>query len=117
VTDGGEKNNWTMPKITYTEHDDTAHTIDAPNGTSVMQAAVDAGVPGIDADCGGNCACATCHVFVAQDWMAVVGAPGDLEENMLDMLPERESNSRLSCQIPVNDQLDGLVVILPEFQF
>ena len=106
-----------MPKITYIEHDGTSHTVDAATGATVMAAAMDNSVPGIDADCGGNCACATCHVFVSQDWMAVVGKPGDLEENMLDMLPERETNSRLSCQIDVDEQLDGLVVTMPEFQF
>ncbi|MFP6745623.1 MAG: 2Fe-2S iron-sulfur cluster-binding protein [Alphaproteobacteria bacterium] len=106
-----------MAKITYIEHDGTSHTVDAPNGATVMGAAIDNGVPGIDADCGGNCACATCHVFVSEDWLCVVGGPGDLEENMLDMNPERASNSRLACQIDVDEHLDGLVVTLPEFQF
>jgi len=105
-----------MPKITFITHDGTEHEVDADNGASVMNAAIDNLVPGIDADCGGECSCATCHVYVNEDWMAVVGNPADREEEMLDLNPERESNSRLSCQIPVRDELDGLVVRVPEFQ-
>jgi 2Fe-2S ferredoxin len=105
-----------MPKITYIEHDGTEHVVDATTGQSVMAAAVDNGVPGIDADCGGECSCATCHVVVAGDWMAKVGQPDDREEAMLDLNPERESNSRLSCQVAVTDELDGLTVNVPEFQ-
>ncbi len=106
-----------MPKITYIEHDGTEHVVDAAVGTTVMNAALDNLVPGIDADCGGECSCATCHVMVKEDWMAKVGQPGETEESMLDLNPERVANSRLSCQIPVTDELDGLVVQLPEFQF
>jgi len=106
-----------MPKITYIEHDGTEHTVDAAVGTTVMNAALDNLVPGIDADCGGECSCATCHVMVAEQWMSKVGQPGEAEESMLDLNPERQSNSRLSCQIPVTEELDGLVVQLPEFQF
>ena len=106
-----------MPKITYIEHDGTVHDVDAAVGTTVMNAALDNLVPGIDADCGGECSCATCHVMVAEDWMPKVGQPSEAEESMLDLNPERQSNSRLSCQIPVTDELDGLVVQLPEFQF
>jgi len=106
-----------MPKITYIEHNGTVHNVDADVGTTVMNAALDNLVPGIDADCGGECSCATCHVMVAEDWMAKVGQPGEAEESMLDLNPERQSNSRLSCQIPVTEELDGLVVQLPEFQF
>ncbi len=106
-----------MPKITYIEHDGTTHEVDAEVGSTVMNTALDNLVPGIDADCGGECSCATCHVMIEGDWMAKVGQPGETEESMLDLNPERESNSRLSCQIPVTEELNGLVVNLPEFQF
>lgn len=105
-----------MAKITFITHDGTEHAVDAENGISVMNAAIDNLVPGIDADCGGECSCATCHVVVEDAWMAKVGQPGDREESMLDLNPEREATSRLSCQIPVTDELDGLVVKVPEFQ-
>lgn len=106
-----------MPKITYIEHDGTTHEVDAEVGSTVMNTALDNLVPGIDADCGGECSCATCHVMLEGDWMAKVGQPGETEESMLDLNPERESNSRLSCQIRVTEELNGLVVNLPEFQF
>lgn len=105
-----------MPKITFVTHDGTEHAVDAEIGLSVMRAAIDNLVPGIDADCGGECSCATCHVYVDPDWMSKVGQPEDREESMLDLNPERESNSRLSCQIPVTEELDGLKVTVPEFQ-
>jgi 2Fe-2S ferredoxin len=105
-----------MPKITFIEHNGTAHEVDADVGLSVMRAAIDNLVPGIDADCGGECSCATCHVYVDEQWMSKVGQPEDREESMLDLNPERAPNSRLSCQIPVTDLLDGLVVSVPEFQ-
>lgn len=106
-----------MPKITYIEHDGTQHEVEAELGVSVMQAAIDNLVPGIDADCGGECSCATCHIMVKEEWTAKTGAPNDGEESMLDLNPERQANSRLSCQITVTEELDGLVVDLPEFQF
>ncbi|MCL4163024.1 UNVERIFIED_CONTAM: hypothetical protein GTU68_031149 [Idotea baltica] len=81
-----------------------------------MNAAVDNLVPGIDADCGGECSCATCHVVVRDAWMGKVGKPNDREESMLDLNPERQDNSRLSCQVEVSDALDGLTVDVPEFQ-
>ena len=105
-----------MPKLTYIEFDGTEHIVDAEPGISVMRGAIDNGVPGIDADCGGECSCATCHVIVNDQWMDAVGSPDETEEAMLDLNPEREPNSRLSCQIEVSDALDGLVVKLPEFQ-
>jgi 2Fe-2S ferredoxin len=105
-----------MTKITFITHDGTEHAVDADNGISVMNAAIDNLVPGIDADCGGECSCATCHVVVEEGWMDKVGQPGDREESMLDLNPEREATSRLSCQIPVTDELDGLRVNVPEFQ-
>jgi 2Fe-2S ferredoxin len=105
-----------VAKIRFIEHNGKQHDVDAPTGTTVMNAAIDNLVPGIDADCGGECSCATCHVIVDDKWIAKVGRPGDQEESMLDMNPEREPNSRLSCQIKVRDELDGLVVRLPQFQ-
>ena len=106
-----------MTRITYIEHNGTEHVIDASNGESVMEAAINNLVPGIDADCGGACSCGTCHVFVDEAWVQAVGEPGEFEEPMLDINPERSANSRLSCQIDISDELDGLVVRLPEFQF
>jgi 2Fe-2S ferredoxin len=106
-----------MPKITYVSHSGQEHIVDAPVGTTVMNAAVDNGVPGIDADCGGECSCATCHVMVDEAWFGKTGGPNTNEEAMLDLNPERTPTSRLSCQIPVTDLLDGLRVNVPEFQF
>ena len=105
-----------MPSITYIEFDGTHHVLDGEPGSTVMRTAIDNGVPGIDADCGGECSCATCHVIVADEWVDTVGRPHDMEESMLDLNPERHANSRLSCQIEVSDAIDGLVVQLPEFQ-
>lgn len=105
-----------MPKVTFVEHDGTEHAVDAQVGQSLMNAAIDNLVPGIDADCGGECSCATCHVMVREEFMAKVGQPDEREEAMLDLNPERQPTSRLSCQIPVTDDLEGLVVDVPEFQ-
>ncbi len=105
-----------MPKITFVEHNGTSHEIDAEKGLSVMEAAVKNMVPGIDADCGGACACATCHVYVDDAWAAKIGKPEAMEESMLDFASEPKSTSRLSCQITMSDELDGLKVHLPEFQ-
>ncbi|MEP5764380.1 MAG: 2Fe-2S iron-sulfur cluster-binding protein [Halieaceae bacterium] len=105
-----------MPAITLIEHDGTSHTIDAETGKSIMLNAVDNAVPGIDADCGGACACGTCHCFVDADWRAATGEVDILEEAMLGMRPDRAENSRLSCQIDVSEDMDGLVVRLPEYQ-
>ncbi len=106
-----------MPKITYIQFDGTEHAVEAEVGTTVMNAALDNLISGIDADCGGECSCATCHVLVSEEWMEKVGQPSEAEESMLDLNPDRESNSRLSCQITVTEDLDGLVVNLPEFQY
>ena len=106
-----------MVQITYVEHDGTEHVIDSQTGVSLMQAAIDNLVPGIDADCGGECSCATCHVMVNENWLEKVGPPGEMEESMLDLNPERQENSRLSCQVEVSEELDGLRVTMPEFQF
>jgi ferredoxin, 2Fe-2S len=105
-----------MAKITYVEHNGTEHAIDVKNGLSVMEGAVKNNIPGIDADCGGACACATCHVYVDQDWLAKTGDRSAMEESMLDFAEGVEENSRLSCQIKVTDELDGLRVTMPESQ-
>jgi len=105
-----------MPKVTLIEHNGTSHTIDAETGISLMQNAIDNAVPGIDADCGGACACGTCHVLVEADWFAATGDVDAMEEAMLGMRPDRTEVSRLSCQIEMTEELEGLVVRLPEFQ-
>ena len=105
-----------MPKITYIEHGGKSHTIEVSNGLSVMEGAVQKNIPGIDADCGGSMACATCHVYVKEEWFNKLPKKEDGEEDMLDMAFEPKKNSRLSCQLMVSDQLDGLIVNLPEKQ-
>ena len=105
-----------MSRITYIEHDGTEHVVDVKPGLSVMEGAVKNNIPGIDADCGGACACATCHVYVDEAWTAKTGAKSAMEESMLDFAEGVEPNSRLSCQIKVTDDLDGLVVRMPESQ-
>ena len=105
-----------MAKITYIEHDGTEHPVEVKNGLSVMEGAIRNNVPGIDADCGGACACATCHVYVDEAWREATGKPSAMEESMLDFAEEVEPNSRLSCQIRVSDALNGLIVRLPENQ-
>jgi 2Fe-2S ferredoxin len=107
-----------MPKVTYVEYNGTAHTVDVPAGTSVMRGAVDNNIPGIDADCGGECACATCHVYVDAAWLDQVGlpTPGSQEAAMLSFAAVAQPDSRLSCQIEMTDELDGLLVRMPEGQ-
>jgi 2Fe-2S ferredoxin len=107
-----------MPKITYVEYGGREHEVEVPAGRSVMRGAVENDIPGIDADCGGECACATCHVYVDEDWLAATGtpAPGSQEESMLSFAALQRPNSRLSCQITVSEALDGLIVRLPEGQ-
>lgn len=105
-----------MPKITYIEFDGTEHTVTADNGISLMQVAVDNEVPGIDADCGGGCACATCHVFIEGDWREKTGEAETMESSMLQLAEGVTEDSRLSCQITVDDSLDGLTVRMPESQ-
>ena len=105
-----------MPKITLIEYNGTSHSIDAESGKSLMQNALDKFVPGIDADCGGACACGTCHCFVEAQWLQASGEADAMEEAMLGMRPDRTELSRLSCQIQVTDELDGMVVRLPEYQ-
>ncbi|SEB78502.1 ferredoxin, 2Fe-2S [Rhizobiales bacterium GAS188] len=105
-----------MPKITYVDHDGTQRIADAKVGATVMETAIEHGVPGIVAECGGACACATCHVHVSPEWQEVVGAAEPMEEDMLDFAFDVRPNSRLSCQIRVTEALDGLVVSTPERQ-
>lgn len=105
-----------MPKITYIDHQGTSRTIEVANGLTVMEGAVKNNVPGIDADCGGACACATCHVYVDEAWLEKVGQAEGMETSMLDFAENVQDNSRLSCQITVSDELDGLVVTTPESQ-
>lgn len=106
-----------MAKITFVQHDGKTQTVEAENGMTVMEAAVKNSVPGIDAECGGACACATCHVYVAEDWREASGSRNEMEEDMLDSAFEVQDASRLSCQIKVSDAIDGLVVTVPEKQF
>ena len=106
-----------MAKITYIEHNGTEHVVEVQNGLTVMEGARDNNIPGIEADCGGACACSTCHVYVHPDWVGKLPPREDMEADMLDFAyapdPER---SRLTCQLKVSDALDGLVVQMPEKQ-
>ena len=103
-----------MTKITFISPDTKQHTVTATNGESLMDAAVDNDIPGIDADCGGSCACATCHILVPDAYMSVVSPMDEDEQYLLDFLDNRQKNSRLSCQINVTDKLDGMVITVPE---
>jgi 2Fe-2S ferredoxin len=105
-----------MPRLTFKQPDGSETTVDAAAGMSVMEAAVDNDIPGIIAECGGACSCATCHVYVDSVWLEKMPAPDALEDGMLDCVLDRHPNSRLSCQIQVTEELDGLVVSVPEDQ-
>ena len=105
-----------MAKITYVEHDGTEHVVDVADGLSIMEGAVNNMIPGIDADCGGACACATCHVYVDEKFMDKIEPKEDMEQTMFDFAPDVKETSRLSCQIKVSDALDGMVVKMPESQ-
>jgi 2Fe-2S ferredoxin len=105
-----------MLKLTYINHDGTRFEVEAEVGSTVMENAVRNAVPGIEAECGGACACATCHVYVDEAWAGVVGEPSPIEEDMLDFASDVRPNSRLSCQIRLTDAMDGLVVTTPERQ-
>ncbi len=106
-----------MPILTFIEHDGTSHAVEAEVGQSIMQAALNAMVPGIQADCGGACSCATCHAFLEDDWMNAVPAAEDSELDMLEFAAERQETSRLTCQLTVQDSMDGMVLRLPESQY
>jgi len=105
-----------MPKITFKDYQGNSRTIEVDNGLTVMEGAVQNEIPGIDADCGGSMACATCHVYVEESWFNKIPKAEDGEVDMIDMAFEPKKNSRLSCQITITDDLDGLVVTTPEKQ-
>lgn len=106
-----------MAKITYIEHNGTEHVVDVASGLTVMEGARDNNIPGIEADCGGACACSTCHVYVDETWVEKIPAKDAMEEDMLDFAWEPDTlKSRLTCQVKVTDDLDGLIVRMPEKQ-
>ena len=105
-----------MAKITFIAHDGTNFEVEAENGSTVMENAIKNAVPGIEAECGGACACATCHVYVDDTWVPKTGEAEAMEEDMLDFAYDIQPGSRLSCQIKVTDELDGLIVRVPERQ-
>ena len=105
-----------MPKITFIDSNGNSKTINVANGLSVMEGAIQNNIPGIDADCGGGMACATCHVYVKEEWLNKLDKPEDAEQDMIDMAFEPKKNSRLSCQLIVSDKLDGLIVTTPSKQ-
>lgn len=105
-----------MVAITFIEHNGDVYNVEGPEGATAMETAVRNGVPGIVAECGGACACATCHVYVDEAWVAKVGEPSEMEEGMLDFASDVRPNSRLSCQIKLTAALDGLVLRTPETQ-
>ena len=106
-----------MPTINFIEFGGAERKIDAALGESIMVAATSNLIPGIDADCGGECSCATCHVLIDKDWRAKLPPISDTENSMLDLNPDRTEDSRLSCQLKMTEALDGIVVRLPEFQY
>jgi ferredoxin, 2Fe-2S len=105
-----------MPKITYIDSSGTARSVEGEVGATVMETAIKNSVPGIEAECGGACSCSTCHVYVDEAWRPATGEPSPMEEDMLDFAFDVRPNSRLSCQIKVTEQLDGLTVTTPERQ-
>ena len=105
-----------MPKITFIDNQSNSKTIDIEKGLSVMEGAIQNNIPGIDADCGGSMACATCHVYVKEEWLNKIPKADEGEVDMIDMAFEPKKNSRLSCQILITDELDGLIVTTPEKQ-
>jgi len=106
-----------MPKITFIDYENNANTVQAEVGQSLMEAATQNDVDGIDADCGGACACATCHVYINAEWLKVLESASDIEQEMLEVVEELQDNSRLACQIKVTEEMDGLVASTPESQF
>ena len=105
-----------MPRVTFIAFNGTRHVVVVPAGTTLMRAATDNNVPGIDGDCGGQCACATCHVFVDPAWATATGVRTEIEDDMLNFAAELRDSSRLACQIELTEALDGLVVAMPEGQ-
>jgi 2Fe-2S ferredoxin len=105
-----------MPKVTFIESNGREHVVEAEVGETLMEAAIKQGVPGIVAECGGACSCATCHVYVDEAWRESTGEPSEMEEDMLDFAFDVRGTSRLSCQIRISSALEGLVVRIPEHQ-
>lgn len=105
-----------MTKVTFIEHSGKEHTVDAADGLTLMEAATKNMIPGIDADCGGACACATCMIYVPEEWLGKLAAKEDMEETMLDFCEHTQENSRLSCQIKISPALEGIRVTMPESQ-
>jgi len=105
-----------MVKVTFIDVQGTARAVEGEPGATLMETAIKHGVPGIEAECGGACACSTCHVYIEEEWRAKVGEPSPMEEDMLDFAYGVQPNSRLSCQIKLSDELDGLTVRTPERQ-
>ena len=105
-----------MPKIIYNDNQGNSKTIEVENGLTVMEGAIQNNIPGIDADCGGSMACATCHVYVEEKWLNKIQKAEEAEEDMIDMAFEPKKNSRLSCQLIVSEELDGLIVTTPSKQ-
>ena len=106
-----------MSKVTYVESGGEQHVVEVQSGLSVMEGAVQNSVPGIAAICGGACACATCHIYIDEAWRSKTGARNELEESMLEMADDVQPNSRLACQIKMTDELDGLVVHMPDSEY
>lgn len=106
-----------MPEVTFIEADGTEHQVDVPNGISLMQAAVERMIPGIEGDCGGLCACGTCHVYLEEPWATNAGTADELEQGMLEFAFEVDQRSRLSCQITMEENLAGIRVLLPKRQY
>lgn len=105
-----------MPKVTFIEHNGREHSVEAEVGETLMEAAIKHAVPGIVAECGGACSCATCHVYVEETWREAAGEPSEMEEDMLDFAFDVRATSRLSCQVRISPALDGLIVRIPEHQ-
>ncbi|MEY4371175.1 MAG: hypothetical protein RIQ48_895 [Pseudomonadota bacterium] len=105
-----------MPKITYIEYSGKEHHVEMPLGFTIMEGAVKNSIPGIDADCGGSCACATCHVYVDENYLSKIPAAQEAEKDMLDFVNDPNNNSRLSCQIIITNDLDGIIVRMPKKQ-
>jgi len=105
-----------MPRITYIEFDGRSEELEVPVGRTIMEGAIENDVEGVIGECGGCCSCATCHVYIDPEWFEQVGFPSPIESDMLEMVDDLHSNSRLGCQIDITDELDGIIVRLPEFQ-
>ena len=105
-----------MPKITYIEYSGKEHHVEMPLGFTIMEGAVKNSIPGIDADCGGSCACATCHVYVDENYLSKIPAAQEAEKDMLDFVNDPNNSSRLSCQIIITNDLDGIIVRMPKKQ-